>query len=508
MLMKIGGMGGAQPAVSNSSAPTAHLFLIIGNSHNIGRDAALGGDVFPANVWQWTQGNILAQPSAAMLDHIDDVATDFTPDLSFSQDYAAANPAVDRIVFVPYSGGGTGFVTGEWAYTDTPNLLSAAVARYNAAYAQLVSDGFAVTAAGVFYHNANLDYDTSDYDTHRDDIDGLVAYLRVNLMDGASIPVVIGGGMNNTQLSGRTTNDALFQANLLGAEYRNAGVASYDTINPRYGYSVGIPIGQSDSIHADRAGEIVKGHLRYNALLRAAVNTAPNDPFESLSSWADWDAFIDFRSGTGRDMTGNDNHTTRVGVPLIRFDAVTEQLVYDRPGGSDRYMRAGSVSGASYTKTVFVKFDTLVTQGLMMDNNGETRFFLSNSANQVRAYHLSSSDRVDFSQGDLTAGQYYLITVTYDSASTTMKLYLDGVLKDTNSSVGAHSLSGGEYIGAQNGAADNPLDGDMLFVAYSEEAFDDPTVSALNTAAQGLVVQEAGVIIPRIYLVVFIEIFC
>ena len=98
---------------------------------------------------------------------------------------------------------------------------------------QLVSDGFAVTAAGVFYHNANLDYDTSDYDTHRDDVDGLITYLRVNLIGGASIPVVIGGGMNNTQLSGRTTNDALFQANLLGAEYRNAGVASYDTINPR-----------------------------------------------------------------------------------------------------------------------------------------------------------------------------------------------------------------------------------------------------------------------------------
>ncbi len=488
MLMKIGGMGGAQPAVSNSSAPTAHLFLIIGNSHSIGRDAALGGDLFPANVWQWTQGNVLAQPAAAMLDHIDDVATDFTPDISFSQDYAVANPAVDRIVFVPHAGGTTGFVTGEWAYTDTPNLLSAAVTRYNAAYAQLVGDGFAVTAAGVFYHNANLDYDSSDYDTHQNDIDGLIAYLRANLIGGASVPLVIGGGMNNTQLSVRVTNDALFQANLLGAEYRNVGVASYDTINPRYGYSAGLPVGQSDSIHADRAGDIIKGHLRYNALLRAAVNTAPNDPFQSLSRWTNWDAFIDFRSGTGRDMTGNDNHTTRIGVPLIRFDAVTEQLVYDRPGGSDRYMRAGSTLGVSYTKTVFVKFDTLVTQGLMMDSNGETRFFLSNSANQVRAYHSSSSDRVNFSRGDLTSGQYYLITVTYDSASTTMKIYLDGVLKDTNTSVGVHSLSGGEYIGAQNGVAGNPLDGDIIFAAYSDVVFDGSAVSALNTAAQELVV--------------------
>ncbi len=479
--------GGSVPAL-----PEAHLFLSIGNSHDIGRDDALGGDIFPAKVWQWTQGGIFTQPVAAQLDHVDENSDEYAVDISFTQDYLAANPSINRLVMVPNADRSTGMVSGHWSFqpSDHPNLLTDSVVRYNAAYAQLVSDGFAVTTAGVFYHNANPDYSDSDYDTHREDIDGLIAYLRANLIGGADIAIVIGGGMNNQQFSGRTTNDALFQANLLGVEYRNIGVASYDTINPRYGYSDNLPVANKagDGIHSDRAGDITKGHLRYNSLLRAAVNAEPNAPFSNLASWAGWDAFIDFRSGTGRDMTGNGNHLIRNGVPLIRFEGITQQLVFDRPSGSSRYYRAGSTTGVSYTKSVFIKFDTLDTQGLMQDSDNGTRFFLTSSGNELRAYHTSSSDRVDFPRGDLATGQYYLITVTYDSASTTMKIYLDGVLKDTNTSVGAHSLSGGEYIGAQNGSGAGKMEADMAFVGYRSTVMTLTEIQDLNTAAQSLIV--------------------
>ncbi|PCI99042.1 MAG: hypothetical protein COB14_06805 [Alphaproteobacteria bacterium] len=492
MLMKIGGMVGARASTGNAS-PTAHLFLSIGNSHNMGRDTALGGDIFPANVWQWTQGGALAQPVAAQLDHVDENADEFAVDLTFAQDYTAANPAVDRIVFVPHADRSTGFSSGDWAYTDTPNRLSEAVARYEAAYTYLVAQGFDVVHAGIFYHSSNPDYNDSDHATHRDDIDGLFAYLRTNLTGGAGVPIVIGGGMNATQFSGRPTNDANFQANLLGAERRNQNVAIYDMINPRFGYSAGLPVAQFDSFHADRAGDITKGHLRYNALLRAALNTNPQAPFDSLTSWSFWKAFHDFRSGTERDLSGNANHLTQkdavTNPALIKYDSAVEELVYDRDaGGTDRYWQAGAVLGTSYTKSVFMRFDSLDTQGLMQNSGGGTRMFLSSGSSALRVYHGSSANRVEFSNTNITVGQYYLVTATYDAVATTMKLYLDGALMDTNTNVANHALVSAEYIGAQNGSGAGQMDGAMMFAAYLDGVLELATVQELNTAAQGLVV--------------------
>ncbi|PCJ99811.1 MAG: hypothetical protein COA45_03065 [Zetaproteobacteria bacterium] len=492
MLMKIGGVGGTQPAIITTVA-TAHMFLTIGNSHNIGRPTA-SGDTFDAKVYEWTQGNILVQPAAAMLDHQNDTVTDISPDLSFSADYIAANPIIDRLVFVPHAQGSTGFSDNSWSADTVPNDLSVAVTRFNAAHAQLIADGYTVMVGGAFFHANRPDFDDNSHLQYQIDIDDMVAYLRANLTDGVNIPVIIGGGMTKTQLDARAlSKDLNFQATADGTQHRVAYTGTYDWINsPRYGKSyAGLPVVTTDGVHANRLGVIEQGQLRYDALLRAQLNASPSEPFQSLASWGSWKAFHDFRSGTGLDMTGNGNHATQqdaVATADMIYDPVVQSMAFIRAaGGTDKYFSAGAMLGASYTKAALVKFSSLSTQGVMQDHNDGTRMHLSSGTGVFRSYHNSSSQKVAFPNTDIVLGKYHLIVLTYDAATTTMKLYLDGILKDTNASVANHTRTTFEAIGAQTHVNNGVLGGGMVFAAFSDTVMSLANVQALNISAQGLV---------------------
>ena len=264
-----------------------------------------------------------------------------------------------------------------------------------------------------------------------------------------------------------------------------------DMINAQDGFTAGLPVTPFDGVHADHAGELTKGHLHYNALLNAVTNDKPNDPFQSLSSWADWKAFHDFRSGTGLDFSGNDNHAVQVDAvnpALMRHDALINDISYIRPDGTNRYWEAGAVLGQSYTKALFIKFDDLSTQGIMQDTVDGTRVFLSSGTSEFRAYHDSFAVNANFASSNITIDQYHLIVVTYDASTTTMKSYLDGVLMNTNTGVENHSRTTPEAIGAQNLTGTGEYKGSMVFAAYSDEVMELSDVQALNTAAQSLVV--------------------
>ncbi|MBL4761297.1 MAG: hypothetical protein JKY93_01190, partial [Gammaproteobacteria bacterium] len=497
MLMKIGGigLGGRVIGSSEPAGQTAHIFLTIGNSHNIGRPTA-SGDTFDAKVWEWTQGDALAQPAAAMLDHQNDTTTDISPDLSFSADYIAANPTIDRLVFVPHARGSTGFSDNAWSADTVPNDLSSAVTRFNAAYAQLIADGYTVTVGGAFWHANRPDFDSNSHEQYQIDIDAMAAYLRANLTDGANIKFAIGAGMTKVQLDGRgLSKDLNFQAIVDGTQHRVAYTGTYDWINsPRYGKTyAGLPVQTTDGVHADRLGVIEQGHLRYDALLRAQANTKPSDPFQSLASWSDWKAFHDFRTGTGLDMTGNGFHAAQADAVTntanMKYDTVTRSMVYDRIAADvARYFHAGVQLGASYTKALFLRFDDLsATIGIFQNHDEGVRFFYTVGSNEIRAYHSSSSARVDISGNDIILGKWHSLVVTYDEPTTTMKIYLDGVLKGTNAAVAAHPAVVNEAIGAQNLVGLRGFRGAMMYAAHSYSAMDQTAITALNTVSQNLV---------------------
>ena len=496
MLTKIGGSGGLTSTVHNQSASTAHLFVSIGNSHMIGRVVAVGQS-FDAKVWEYGVAATLEQPSFAMLDHIGDGQDDLSPMLTFSDDYIAANPDVERVVFISRAEGSSGFSDNEWAADQVPNNLSAVVTQHNDAKTALEALGYTVVTKSVHYHASRPDFDDSTPEQLAADIEAMIDYLRTSLNGvDATLPVIIGGGMTATQLAGRAENDLNFQAVFNGVNRRIPYTWNMDMINAQDGFTAGLPVAPFDGVHADHAGELTKGHLHYNALLNAVTNDKPNDPFQSLSSWADWKAFHDFRSGTGKDFSGNNNHAVQIDAvtnpALMKHDTLINDFAYVRDfagaAGTDRYWSAGAVLGQSYTKAVFIRFNDFNTQGVMQDLTDGTRMFMSLGTNEFRCYHGSSLVNANFDASNITLDQYHLIALTYDAATTTMKSYLDGVLMNTNTGVANHSRTTPEAIGAQNLVGLRPFGGAMLFAAYSDEVMELSDVQALNTASQSLVV--------------------
>lgn len=470
---------------------TVHLIVSIGNSHMIGRVVAQG-ETFNAKVWQYGVAQTLVQPEFAMLDHIGDGSNDLSPMLTFSDDYITANPSVGYVVFVPRAEGSSGFSDNEWAADQTPNNLSDVVTQHNNAKTALEAIGLTVITKSVHYHASRPDFDDNTPDQLAVDIDAMIDYLRTNL-DGVdtTLPVIIGGGMTAGQLAGRATNDINFQSVYNGVNHRTPYTWNIDMINPQDGLTTGLPVLTFDGVHADHTGELTKGHLHYNALLNAVTNDKPNDPFQSLSSWADWKTFHDFRSGTGLDFSGNGNHAVQIDAvnpALMRHDTLINDIAYIRPDGTNRYWQTGAVLGQSYTKAVFIKFDDLSTQGVMQDIVGGTRMFLSSGTNAFRAYHNSSAVNANFANSNITIDQYHLIVVTYDASTTTMKSYLDGVLMNTNTSVANHSRTTPEAIGAQNLTGTGVFNGGMVFAAYSDEVMELADIQALNTASQSLII--------------------
>ncbi|MGH1377312.1 MAG: LamG-like jellyroll fold domain-containing protein [Alphaproteobacteria bacterium] len=501
MLTKIGGRGCFVSTMHEQSPASqiVHLIISIGNSHMIGRVVAQG-ETFPTKVWEYGVAETLVQPPFAMLDHNGDGQNDLSPMLTFSEDYLAANSSIDRLVFIPNAQGSTGFSNNVWAADQVPNNLSEVVTRHNDAKAALEALGYTVVTRSVHYHASRPDFDSNTPEQLTDDIEAMITYLRANL-DGvdATLPVIIGGGMTASQLAGRSADDVNFQSAFNGVKNRIPYTWNMDMINPQDGYETGLPVMPYDGVHADHAGELAKGHLHYNALLNALSNDKPNDPFESLSMWNDFVAFHDFRSGGGLDYSGNGNHLTLADAanpPLMVHDTATggvDAIVSTNTNGAaNRYWHMGVPLPDSYTKVIMVRFTDLDgTEGIFQNHDQGVRFFYTNGANEIRAYHDNSGVAVSISGNDINLGEWHTIAVTYDQATTTMSIYLDGVLKETNSGVAAHSGTVMEVVGAQNLVGQRPFRGDFVYAGYTASAMSQTQITELHDASQTLLTPPA-----------------
>lgn len=221
--------------------PLALLVSVTGNSHSIGRDTAQGGDVFAANVRQWTQEGTLAFPAAAILDVGDTsgntVSTMFSVQLTFLNALSAARSYAALVVVVANGQSSTGFVDGTWKAGSA--RLATAKDRFNAAYKYLIDNGYNVEVAAAVHLSSQPDFDISDTNTvlekaavYAENIDGYVDYIRQNFSGVSSAtPIIISAAMTLTQITALGTNEHAFSSAGNGVYRRKAFTWFVDPIN-------------------------------------------------------------------------------------------------------------------------------------------------------------------------------------------------------------------------------------------------------------------------------------
>jgi hypothetical protein len=118
--------------------------------------------------------------------------------------------------------------------------------------------------------------------------------------------------------------------------------------------------------------------------------------------------------------------------------------------GVDDYVSCGSILTPSYTKEAWINtsnlsaFNNIISSGV----NGNHAFWAPNSyGSRLSAGHNFTWNAVQ-DPTPLAVSTWYHVAVTYDAATTTMRLYKNGVLVSSNNAVPAHTGGNGVSIGA------------------------------------------------------------
>ncbi len=137
-------------------------------------------------------------------------------------------------------------------------------------------------------------------------------------------------------------------------------------------------------------------------------------------------------------------------IILISFGSIAQTNYAVTLNGTNQYISIGAPlsTGSSYTKEAWVYATTLAgARNIISSLN--TPFWINGgilSAGQAGSYSLVTDP------GSFPLNRWVHAAVTYDAATTTMRLYRDGILVSTNTSVPAYS-SENEFIGSHAGSA-------------------------------------------------------
>lgn len=125
--------------------------------------------------------------------------------------------------------------------------------------------------------------------------------------------------------------------------------------------------------------------------------------------------------------------------------------------GVNDYVSCGNILPLSYTKEAWIYVKSLNSQNNIIsggDSDGLHAFWIPNSSGKLSAGHngdwYAVEDSVPFS-----INTWHHVAVTYDAATTTLKLYKDGQLRSTNTDV--DPVDGGNMVrlGAFNDGANS-----------------------------------------------------
>ncbi|PZU91686.1 MAG: hypothetical protein DI529_00525 [Chryseobacterium sp.] len=130
--------------------------------------------------------------------------------------------------------------------------------------------------------------------------------------------------------------------------------------------------------------------------------------------------------------------------------------------GVNDYVSCGNILPISYTKEAWIYVKSLNTQNNIIsgsDFDGRHAFWIPNNSGKLSAGHNGDWFSVEDS-APLSINTWYHVAVTYDAATTTLKLYKNGELVDTNTEV--DPVEGGNMVrlGAFSDA-DNVFTGTM-----------------------------------------------
>lgn len=245
------------------------IFGIAGQSNAIGRDGPVDGvlDATDADILMWDSVGTSFVTAQDPLDHFDETADTVGYGLSFAKAFKAAySPA--RIILVGMAEGGTGFIAGDWS----PGVRAAstyvnAKARWEAAYAQAVTDYGSVVVGGLLWSQGEDEvasygtlFDTlADVPKFRAMPQGLFETMRA-VWSGwsADTPVLVTSIPSGSAYTGNLAYDEVQQA-----------LSEIPTYTHRTGFVDGADLTESDTQHWDAESQRTMG-----ARLAAAFPTA------------------------------------------------------------------------------------------------------------------------------------------------------------------------------------------------------------------------------------------
>ena len=230
---------------------------------------------------------------------------------------------------------------------------------------------------------------------------------------------------------------------------------------------------------------------------RAIANTDINAPFTGESYFSKAYAFNMFRDGLGRDISGNARHLIRFGTnpAIIRLSAADgDENMWVKPASSSSgrgFQMAGALP-ASYTKWILTKLTTNQTSAFIQDTNvaaaNQHRFQYSTTTNTISAGHGSNTADITLTTlsgvgADIPGGVMTMLALDYDSATQIMRLFVNGALAATSTSIANHAATTSGYLGSANGATTpaNQLLGVTVGAGIMSGTLSEAEHAALNT---------------------------
>ena len=150
-------------------------------------------------------------------------------------------------------------------------------------------------------------------------------------------------------------------------------------------------------------------------------------------------------TGTGlvwKDVSGNENNGAIVGNSHVVHETGSHLRFNEGNTGGTGYVEMGTVLGTSYTKNIWFRTNAAGTNNLMSGSSsaGGTVLWANGGEQTIFAGHNGSWSQVSWNSGSSTGLRtWHNACVTY--SSTTLKLYVNGILRSTGTSTDPTDLT-------------------------------------------------------------------
>ncbi|GBF27561.1 hypothetical protein MnTg02_02615 [bacterium MnTg02] len=412
------------------TAPGFDVFLIAGQSNNLagtGLDTEI--DVSHPDVFQWGReapNNNVIILADEPLDHVVLEAGKIGYALAMIRDYYIPNAhlaAVRDVLLIPTALSASGFADNRWNAGD--DLYEDAVLRVNTA----IDGNPGSVLKGILWHQGEDDVGSA---TYLDALDAMIAAMRSDIVAASATTPFILGGMVPFWVDA-ATDRRVQQGRIHGTLKRLTYTGFAD---PELPTVIEKAVPATDSTHYDAPTQRELAERYYNAWLAAQSNDDISAPSYSFDT--DLVGYWRFETGSFEDRAGS-NDPTVTGSPVLTFDTTYNEIVYSADGGD--YLETSLQLPNSYTKSIWVKMNAGGgSRNIMSSKTGAAdQHFLyhDSSAAHFAAGHQNNFTQIvsSFSPSNDT---WYHLAVTYDEASSTLTLYIDGSEEDqvTDATVG------------------------------------------------------------------------